>query len=190
MNAVNVGCGWRNFGKRYKIVHANGDKETVYWKYVDGGGYDHLDSKNIFLEDFEDNTLDLIYCSHMLEYFDREEAPGLLKSWMKKLKVGGKLYLSVPHFGEMAGMWHQERVPLHRLLGPLYGKMQMGEKTIYHKTVYDDASLGELLRSCGYRRLETWEHSELPWWKKEFDDHSLAKINRGLISLNMCCEKK
>ena len=196
MNIVHVGCGKRNWGKRFKFTDKDGNKVTAYVKHVDGGDYEHLDSKDIYLNDFKDDDLDLIYCSHMLEYFDREEVVGVLKAWMQKLKSGGKLYLAVPDFGAIAGMWHQEREPLHKFLGPLYGKMEMGSETIYHKTCYDESSLGELLRIVGYKRVELWEHDDLDWWEESWDDHSLAKIKRkyyavdASISLNVVCEKK
>ena len=32
---INMGCGWRNFGKD--------------WVHIDGGDYPHLDSKDIFI---------------------------------------------------------------------------------------------------------------------------------------------
>ena len=59
-----MGCGWRNFGSD--------------WIHIDGGDYDHLDYKDITKLEFEDNTVDLIYASHVIEYFDREEAINLL----------------------------------------------------------------------------------------------------------------
>ena len=56
---INIGCGWRNFG---------GD-----WVHVDGGDYSHLDSKDVNLPEYAPNTADLIYASHLIAYFDRDE---------------------------------------------------------------------------------------------------------------------
>ena len=55
MKKINLGCGWRNFGKD--------------WIHIDGGDYPHLDSKDIFNLPYEDNSIDLIYASHVIEYF-------------------------------------------------------------------------------------------------------------------------
>ena len=52
---VNLGCGWRNFGKD--------------WYHVDGGDYEHLDSNDIFNLPFNDNSVDLIYASHIIGYY-------------------------------------------------------------------------------------------------------------------------
>ena len=80
----NIGCGWRNFGKS--------------WIHIDGGDYDHLDSSDIYLKDYENGSGDLIYASHLIEYFDREEVVPLLKRWKNILKPNGVLRLAVPDF--------------------------------------------------------------------------------------------
>ena len=69
---INIGCGPRNFGKD--------------WIHIDGGDYDHVNSDDIFLKSYDDESIELIYASHFIEYFDRDEIVSLLKSWRKKLK--------------------------------------------------------------------------------------------------------
>ena len=73
MVKVNLGCGWRNFGKD--------------WHHVDGGDYDHLDSNDIFNLPFDDDSIDLIYTSHVIQYFDRKEIIDILQRWKVKLKI-------------------------------------------------------------------------------------------------------
>ena len=101
---INLGCGWRNFGPE--------------WIHIDGGDYDHLDHKDII--DFPYENVDLIYASHVLEYFSREEALPLLKTWKSKLKTGGILRLAVPDFNSLCRIYYSG-VPFERILGPLYG---------------------------------------------------------------------
>ena len=57
MIKINLGCGKRNFGKD--------------WIHIDGGNYSHLDSHDIINLPY--NNIDLIYASHLIGYFDREE---------------------------------------------------------------------------------------------------------------------
>lgn len=175
MIKLNLGCGWRNFGEE--------------WIHIDGGNYSHLHSKDIVNLPFEDNSVDLIYASHVFEYFDREEGEELLRKWHTKLKPGGVIRLAVPDFQQMARLYAFENMPLSKFLGPLYGKMPMGDKVIYHKTVYDFVSLQILLRTCSFREICKYD-----WQKTEhaqFDDHSQAYIphmdkeNGTLISLNV-----
>ena len=79
-------------------------------------------------------------------------------------------------------------------LGPLYGKMKMGDKIIYHKTAYDFDSLKNTLESIGMGDVETYDWRETEHGK--FDDHSqsylphMDKENGKLMSLNVQCKKK
>ena len=41
------------------------------WIHIDGGNYPHLNSHDIVNLPFDDNSVDLIYSCHVLEYFDR-----------------------------------------------------------------------------------------------------------------------
>ena len=175
----NIGCGWRNFGKS--------------WIHIDGGDYDHLDSSDIYLKDYENGAGDLIYASHLIEYFDREEVVPLLKRWKNVLIPNGVLRLAVPDFKVYSKLYLDKQYPLDSFLGPLYGKMPMGDKTIYHKTTYDYASLATLLKEIGMRKVKkyNWENTE----HAQFDDHSQAylpdmdKKNGILMSLNVECIK-
>ena len=126
-----MGCGWRNFGPD--------------WVHIDGGNYKHLDHKSITELDFYDNTVDLIYASHVLEYFNRQEACDLLAEWRRALKPDGVLRLAVPNFSALSRLYIDGKIRLENVLGPLYGAMQMGSKTIYHKTTYDLENLSLFL---------------------------------------------
>ena len=175
----NIGCGHRNFGKE--------------WIHIDGENYDHIDSSDIFIKDYQDNSADLIYASHFIEYFDREEVVPLLKRWKNVLIPNGVLRLAVPDFKVYSKLYSDKQYPLDSFLGPLYGKMPMGDKTIYHKTTYDYASLATLLKEIGMKNVKkyNWEETE----HAQFDDHSQAylphmdKENGTLMSLNVECIK-
>jgi len=195
---LHLGCGERDFGED--------------WVHIDGGDFPHLHSHDVTRLPFEDESVDLIYASHLLEYFDREEAVEVLSEWRRVLKYppggpGGVLRLSVPDFETMVilYLWKKE-YKLESFLGPLYGKMNMDKvtldtdyeigiepQTVYHKTVYDLDSLTELLESVGMKNIHkySWRETE----HSEFDDHSQAFLphmdkEKGiLISLNVECSK-
>ena len=84
MIKVNLGCGWRNFGKD--------------WIHIDGGDYEHLNSKDVINLPYDDNSIDLIYASHLIAYFNRDEIKEILKKWFKKLKPGGVFRVATPDF--------------------------------------------------------------------------------------------
>ena len=117
----NIGCGWRDFGKD--------------WIHIDGGNYEHLDSSDIFLRNHKNDSADLIYASHSIEYLDREEVVPLLERWREVLKPNGIMRLAVPDFEVYARLYWGGNYPLESFLGVLYGKMPMGDKIIYHKTL-------------------------------------------------------
>jgi predicted SAM-dependent methyltransferase len=133
--------------------------------------------------------VDLIYASHVLEYFDRDQAKEILTKWYSKLKPGGIIRLAVPNFEIMAKLYIEKGYSLSKFLGPLYGKMKMENQWIYHKTTYDFKELSQILSECGFIKISSydWRNTE----HSKFDDHSQAYIphmdkeNGTLISLNI-----
>ena len=180
MIKINMGCGWRDFGPD--------------WQHIDGGNYNHLDSHSITELPYKNNTVDLIYASHVLEYFDREEANTVLKEWHRVLKPEGILRLAVPDFDAMVRLYLNKNMPLEEFLGPLYGKMEMANENIYHKTTYDFKSLHSKLKSIGFKEMKRYNWRDYPVHVKN-DDHSQAykpnmdKENGTLISLNVEVKK-
>lgn len=174
MIKLHLGCGKRNFGDS--------------WTHIDGGDFSHLSAHDITKLNFKNDSVDLIYASHVLEYFDRTEVIEILREWNRVLKVGGILRLAVPDFEAMTNLY-KSGFPLETFLGPLYGKMEMSGNTIYHKTCYDFNSLRLLLESNNFGDTQKYD-----WRKTEhsgIDDHSQAYIphmdkqNGTLISLNI-----
>ena len=173
---LNIGCGKRNFGKD--------------WIHIDGSEYDHIHSHDIVNLPFTKNSVDLIYASHVFEYFDREDANKVLNKWIDILKVGGILRLAVPNFEVYANLYNNNIITLDQCLGPFYGKWNMTDKeTIYHKTIYDYKSLKKILEDNGLTDIRKWNWNEVS--HKDMDDYSqsyiphMDKDNGILMSLNI-----
>lgn len=181
---LHLGCGKRDFGSD--------------WVHIDAGDFPHVTSHDIVGLPFDDASCDLIYASHVLEYFDREEVIPILAEWHRVLKLGGIIRLAVPDFRAMARLYIDSRRDINRVawqiesfLGPLYGKMTPSgcEHSIYHKTVYDFRSLRELLILIGFCRIKTYDRFKTD--HAHIDDHSAAfkphmDFDKGiLISLNV-----
>ena len=157
--------------------------------HIDQAQFSHIDHCGSVgsLPMFYDNTVDLIYASHVLEYFDRTEVREVLKEWRRVLKVGGVLRVAVPDFAALIKAYHL--YGLDRILGPLYGRMESGVKIIYHKTVYDFDALAAVLAANGFDKVQRYDWRETI--HRDHDDYSqsylphLDKDNGLLISLNV-----
>jgi predicted SAM-dependent methyltransferase len=179
---LHVGC-----GKRYLpgFVH------------VDLADYPHIDWRRDVhdLSFLPPASADLLYASHVLEYFDRWEVKDVLRNWREVLRVGGTLRVAVPDFEAMSEVY-QKGKKLDHILGPLYGRMEVGntDQMIYHKTTYDFVSLAKVLEECGFVDVRQYDWRETI--HSEVDDHSQAylphmdKEHGKLISLNVEATKK
>jgi SAM-dependent methyltransferase len=176
---VHLGC-----GKRYipGFVH------------VDLDDFPHIDHRNRIdsLPMFGDDTVDLIYCCHAFQYFDRVQALDVLGEWRRVLKTGGILRLSVPDFPALVSVYERTGA-LGEILGPLFGRIVIqapeGPAVIYNRTTYDYRSLEELCLKVGFRSFRPYEWRETI--HKDFDDFSQAykphmdKDHGLMISLNV-----
>jgi len=169
-----VGCGKRNWPG---------------WVSIDGANFPHIMDHDVSLKFQPNNYIGLLYSSHLIAYFDRDQAKQLLSTWFDKIKPGGVLEIATPDFDRLIELYHCG-LPIANILGPLYGKMPMGNETIYHKTAWDYPSLEALLYEIGFRGIERYDHTKTchpnTGDRNDFyDDHSAAYINRTLISLNV-----
>ena len=140
----------------------------------------------------DDESVDLIYSSHLIAYFDREEIDDVLEEWYRVLKPGGILRLATPDFRKLSRLYVEGQITLDQILGPLYGKWDLNGK-IYHKTTYTFCTLKDVLEKNNFKdvKLYNWRNTD----HAKFDDHSQAYIphmdkeNGVLISLNVECKK-
>ena len=167
-------------------------------------GYIHIDkypdNKNEVIKmeahdtSFMAESINIIYACHVLEYYDWHEVEKkVLPHWFYILKYGGILRVAVPDFGAMAGLYYLYGTNLSKFIGPLYGKMNVGDTTIYHKSCFDIETLVKMLCNTGFTNVHryNWRATDIA----DVDDHSQAylphmdKDNGTLISLNLECEK-
>lgn len=186
MTKLHLGCGKRNFGED--------------WIGIDKADFPHIKYKDVTKLPFRNNEVDLIYASHLIAYFSREELVMILNEWKRVLKPGGILRLATPDFDAIGRLIMLSGHSLQSFLGPLYGQMKVNDKEIFHKTVYNFNNLGYLLYQVGFNNVKKYN-----FWETEhaqFDDHSMAHYphspgsierrdfsNQTLISLNVQCEK-
>jgi predicted SAM-dependent methyltransferase len=165
--------------------------------HVDLADLPHVDYRHDVrrLPMFGDGTVELIYASHVLEYFDRVEVCAVLAEWRRVLAPGGTLRVAVPDV-EALGTVYRDTHDLSLILGPLYGRWPVdssGDAVLYHRTAYDFSSLRAVLESAGFsgvRRFD-WrdtEHAAVDDYSQAYLPH-LDKQHGTLISLNVQCQK-
>jgi len=147
-----------------------GETDTPGWVGIDAGNYPHVKWHHVDKIPYTNETVSVVYASHLIAYFDRDEIKPILQEWFRVLKHGGILQISTPD-------WDVLRTLPRPLIGPLYGKMS--NPTIYHKTVYSYDELYQVLRTAGFINIERWPHVS---GKK---DCSSATYDGKEISLNV-----
>jgi len=165
-----------------------GSKYIPGFVHVDIEDHPHVDHRTPVnaLTFAEDNSVELIYASHVLEHFGRHEVDQVLREWFRVLQSGGILRLAVPDFGAVSRRY-QETGELSELIGLVCG----GQRNEYdfHKMVFDEKSLRERLLNVGFASVVRyhWSNTGHSW----LDDYSQAylphmqKETGQLMSLNV-----
>ena len=185
-----------------------GEKYIPGFIHIDFADYEHIDFQQSIghLQQYKKNEVDLIYCCHAFEYFDRDIAKYALREWRRVLKPGGTLRLAVPDFAAICKVYQKYKdLDGRGILGPLYGKIAVKtnvllydsykatHKFMYHKTAYDFESLKKMLKDAGFKNIRKWdwrktEHSHIDDCSQAYIPHMNKKYGM-LISLNVEADK-
>ncbi len=186
-----------NINKEKKLHLGCGERYLEGYIHVDINTFDHIDylTKVDDLSMFENDSVNEIYASHVLEYFDIFESIDVLKEWKRVLIPGGELRLAVPDFNKLIKVYSQTQ-NIGDVIGPIIGRWELNNtEKIYHKQIFDEKSLTELLSKSGFKNINLWDWREFIKDHPGFDDHSQAyfphmdKENGIHVSLNIVCEK-
>ena len=143
------------------------------------------------LDNFADNSIDLIYACHVLEHFSHDEAVRVLRRWYEVLAPGGELRVSVPDIDRIVKIyndnWQHFQTPGHSpWIGLLYGGQ--GDPYDFHKTGFNFCWMRHLLDGIGYTDIAEYPHA--PHFVSGTKDASLAKEPFGeFLSLNVKARK-
>ncbi len=166
-----------------------GKKYIAGFVHVDMLDYPHIDYQTSVDKLFfaADNSVDLIYASHILEHFGRREFQSILKEWHRVLKKEGVLRISVPSFESIVKHYVQH-ADLEVLLGLIVGGQKVGEFD-YHKMIFDKTLPENELKLIGFDNIKeynwkTTEHSNIDDFSQAYLPH-LVKKNGMLMSLNL-----
>lgn len=108
---------------------------------------------------FDNNSVDVIYTSHMVEHLDRREVLAFLSEAHRVLKEGGVIRIAVPDVKRIVDSYTEHK-DADKLVSDLYlavpkprGYMRIINLLIgarHHHWMYDETSLKRLLESNGF----------------------------------------
>lgn len=134
---------------------------------------------------FPNRHADLVYASHCLEHISHRDLSKVLREWYRVLKEGGILRLSVPDFDKLIEVYSAEEKETQTIIMPLMGGQDYDYN--FHKTVFNEKYLAELLLSAGFRKVSKWDPQEVKM--HSFDDWAnkpiIVKGKKYWISLNL-----
>ena len=138
---------------------------------------------------FSDASISLIYASHVLEHFGRNEYKQVLVEWFRVLEPGGILRLAVPDFSACAAIYYESGLVdgLSGLVGLLVGGQR--DANDFHKMVFDEPFLRRDLLSTGFKEVRHWdwratEHACIDDYSQAYIPH-MRKQDGRLMSLNL-----
>ena len=143
------------------------------------------------LDNFADDSIELIYACHVLEHFSHDDAVNVLLRWFDVLKPGGELRISVPDIDRIVKIYHDNWQHFQTTgnspwIGLLYGGQ--GDPYDFHKTGFNFCWMRYLLEKIGY--VEVAEYPHEPHFVPGVVDASLAKEPFGaFLSLNVVARK-
>ena len=102
---------------------------------------------------YDDNLIDEIYTSHVIEHFDYKEAFDILREWYRVLKPDGYIITETPDFlGScikfVNASSEEERIEMY---GHFFAKPWLPGQT--HKFLYTENQLKWTLEQCGFRNI-------------------------------------
>ena len=160
--------------------------------HIDAVDYPHVDHVATIdnLSFIQTDTIDLIYNCHVLEHFKRRDVDRVLCEWLRVIKPGGTLRVSVPDFSKLCEVYQRDN-KLELVIGALFGRQDY----LYniHYNVFDFNSLSQSLEQAGFVNVRRYdwrqtEHADMDDFSQAYIPH-MDKEHGTLISLNVECDK-
>ena len=100
--------------------------------------------------DINDNSVDEIRASHILEHFAFADVSKVLKEWVRVLKPGGVIKVSVPDLMKILELTDSDKLWQHYLMGG------QTNKDDYHRSCFTDSALRQQMQRAGLEDVCTW----------------------------------
>lgn len=139
-----------------------------------------------FLRKIENNSIELIYSSHVLEHVSRWNIHSVISRWYDLLIPKGILRIAVPDF-ESICRYYLKTGKLNDVCGMLYGGQDYDENN--HHWVWDFNLLANDLEKAGFKQIKRYDwkltdHCMIDDYSQSYLPH-MDKDNGQLMSLNI-----
>lgn len=169
-------------------LHVGGQVKAEGWEVLNANPapyVDHVCNANS-LPQFEDNTFEAIYASHVVEHFDYiGELKRTLVEWHRVLTPGGKVFISVPDLDILCRMMlEKKQLDVNARFNVM--RMMFGghvDRYDYHVVGLNEEFLAGFLIGSGFINIKRVKNFGL------FDDTSTMVFAGVPISLNVIAEK-
>ncbi len=135
------------------------------------------------LSQFEDNSIEEIYASHIIEHVPQNKVKETLKGIYRVLKDDGKFYVSVPDMDILCDLFLSKKVPKERyhIMRMMFGGQT--DEYDFHYFGWNFLFLKDFLAIAGFKNIERVKTFSL------FDDTSDYAPYGEPISLNVIAHK-
>ena len=167
-------------------LHIGGKEIKEGWKILNIQKNDGVDFVGDItdLSQFEDESIDEIYASHVVEHIDQKNIKKTLKGINRVLKNDGKFYISVPDLDILCKIFIEKTAPLKVKFHVM--RMMFGgqiDEFDYHYFGWNYEFLNSYLIEAGFKKNERVKTFDI------FNDTSSFAPYGPLISLNVIAYK-
>ncbi len=166
---LNVGCGQRAISILGSSLPADGWQELRL--DIDPKVDPDIVASMTDMAPVPDGSVDAVWSSHNLEHLDPHEVPVALQEFLRVLKPGGTLLLTVPDLQAVARLVAEDRLdetlydstqgPI-RPLDVVYGygpALAAGNRFMAHRNGFTPNLLGRLLQEAGFEPVAIWRRA-------------------------------
>lgn len=169
---VNVGCGLQS-GKEYTNV------DTLPFPSI------HHITDIRSLPMFVNNSVSIVYASHVVEHIPRHELKTVIMEWHRILKEGGIFRMSVPNFDNLLQIYKASENQIESVIMQV-----MGQNPPYnnHYSIWNFNYAEKILKECGFKEVRFWDPKTAD--HHDFEDRSsrILKWNGTEVPLSLNVE--
>lgn len=140
------------------------------------------------LSNFDDDTVDMVYASHVVEHIPRDKFKSTLLEWRRVLKPGGTFRFAVPNFDALIDIYQRTNRNVEYIRDQVLGQDPPYNN---HYTLWNFDHAKKLLIELGYDQIEIWSPDKVE--NHNFVDRSSRTLKVGdeqvLFSLNIQAKK-